>query len=275
MMRLKGATIRPPRFPFAAEVMHRAALKRLIAQLRAALLSELADTGPLLIAQANLFRPDAETQTTVATAALASWAATLEGFLSRVMGRVAGFMQEAADAVFRAGRYADAVNKREWLRIIRQAYGVDVLKGEPRLPELLSAWENQNLALIKSLPAQVVDQLRGQMTQGLTFGTDLKTLRQMVMDRTGAAESRAELIARDQIGKLNGQLAQYRQGNAGVKEYIWRTMGDERVRPTHRSFNGKRYSWAKGSPEGHPGQPIRCRCVADPILPGIQDADLF
>jgi SPP1 gp7 family putative phage head morphogenesis protein len=267
----KRTASRPPAYPFSAEVMHRRALYRLFKELRDVLTSELADNGPLLIAQANLYRPDAEEDaaTLAQTGVLQAWAATLETMLSRVADRMVGFIREAAASVFAAGRYADAVNRREWKRVIREAYGVDVTRGEPRLPELFSAWENQNLALIKSLPEGVVDQLRGRMTDALVRGTSLRDLRRIIIERTDASVSRATLIARDQIGKLNGQLAQYRQSNAGVKEYVWRTMADERVRPTHRSFNGKTYSWKRGSPEGHPGEPIQCRCVADPIFPEL------
>jgi len=277
MNRLRQRAIRAPAYPFAPELMHRRALLALARSLRDACLSELADAGPVLIAQANLFRPDADAdaQTPPATTILQAWAATLEGMLARIAASVGVFIQSATAAVFAAGRYADAVNKREWRRVVRQAYGVDVTKGEPRLPELLSAWENQNLALIRSIPETVVAQLRGQMTDALTMGTDLRALRRIIVERMDASESRAALIAADQIGKLNGQLAQYRQGNGGIKEYVWRTMRDERVRPTHRSFDGKRYSWAKGSPEGHPGMPIRCRCVADPVFPVEAPEGLF
>lgn len=271
----------PPRYPFSAEVMHRKALRALVMEWRSVALSELADTGPMLIAQANTYRPDAiEDDIAAAEAAagsagiLQAWAATLEAMLSRIAERMVAGIAKAAAAVFRAGRYAEAVNKREWKRVIREAYGVDILRGEPRLPELLSAWENENLALIKSLPAQAVERLRSRMTTGLTFGTSLRDLRNMVIEQTGASEKRAHLIARDQIGKLNGQLAQYRQSNAGVTSYIWRSMQDERVRTTHRQFDGRTYSWKKGSPEGHPGQPIFCRCVADPIFPDLDETEI-
>jgi SPP1 gp7 family putative phage head morphogenesis protein len=255
--------------------MHRKALRNLAAEFRNVALSELADTGPMLIAQANAYRPDAiEDEVAAAEAAgsagiLQAWAATLEAMLSRIADRMVSGIQVAAQAVYRAGRYADAVNKREWRRVVREAYGVDVLRGEPRLPELLSAWENENLGLIKSVPAQAVDRLRSRMTTGLTFGTSLRDLRGMVIEQTGASEKRANVIARDQIGKLNGQLAQYRQSNAGVTQYVWRTMQDERVRPTHRERDGKTYRW-KGS-DIKPGQEIFCRCVADPIFPDLDD----
>jgi SPP1 gp7 family putative phage head morphogenesis protein len=163
------------------------------------------------------------------------------------------------------GEAVSTTNRTEWRRQVRAAYGVDILRGEPWLRDLLSGWEQENLALIRSLPDRLVDQLRGEMSRALVSGTSLRQLTQIVQERTGAAESRAELIARDQIGKLNGQLAQRRQTDIGVEQYVWRTSQDERVRPTHRVRDGRTYRWDAGSIK--PGQEIRCRCVADPVFP--------
>ena len=58
-----------------------------------------------------------------------------------------------------------------------------------------------------------------------------------------------------------------RQKEAGVTEYIWQTAGDERVRPNHRSKDGKKFKWSNPPADtGHPGQDYQCRCVAEPVL---------
>jgi SPP1 gp7 family putative phage head morphogenesis protein len=81
----------------------------------------------------------------------------------------------------------------------------------------------------------------------------------------GVNEKRAALIACDQVGKLNSQLAQYEQVNQGVDSYIWQTMMDNRVRPEHAERQGKRYYWNDPPSGGHPGWSYRCRCVAIPL----------
>jgi hypothetical protein len=43
--------------------------------------------------------------------------------------------------------------------------------------------------------------------------------------------------------KLNSALNQQRSQNIGVEEYVWRTAGDERVRDSHKSENGKTFGW--------------------------------
>ena len=77
-------------------------------------------------------------------------------------------------------------------------------------------------------------------------------------------EKRAALIACDQVGKLNSQLAQLEQMNQGVDSYIWVTMGDSRVRPAHAARQGKRFAWDDPPSDGHPGWAIRCRCTSSP-----------
>lgn len=44
--------------------------------------------------------------------------------------------------------------------------------------------------------------------------------------------------------------------------YIWRTMGDTRVRPSHAALNGTVRRW-DDSPD--PGEEINCRCWAEPL----------
>lgn len=60
----------------------------------------------------------------------------------------------------------------------------------------------------------------------------------------------------------------FRQQNAGIGEYEWSSSHDSRVRPSHRDFDGHIYSWqgSPQAPEGPPGWPIRCRCVALPVI---------
>jgi SPP1 gp7 family putative phage head morphogenesis protein len=81
--------------------------------------------------------------------------------------------------------------------------------------------------------------------------------------RVSNADARARLIARDQISKYNGQLNQTRQTALGITKYRWVTVGDDRVRESHRSKNGKIFSWdSPPSDTGHPGDDYQCRCVA-------------
>jgi SPP1 gp7 family putative phage head morphogenesis protein len=95
----------------------------------------------------------------------------------------------------------------------------------------------------------------------------------MLEERMGVAESRANLIARDQVGKLFGQLNEKRQTELGVTGYVWRTVHDNRVRELHEDRDGQHFDWNDPPEEtpddGHPGTPIQCRCYAEPDLTEI------
>ena len=76
-------------------------------------------------------------------------------------------------------------------------------------------------------------------------------------------KQKAELIARDQIGKFFGKLTENRANDIGITKYIWSTAHDAAVRSQHAANEGKIFSFEKGDSEGNnPGQAINCRCTA-------------
>ena len=79
-------------------------------------------------------------------------------------------------------------------------------------------------------------------------------------------EKHANLIARDQISKLNGQLNKVRQTSAGITKFVWRTQKDDRVRPRHRQLHGKEFGWEEGADGTIPGEPINCRCWGQAVI---------
>lgn len=48
--------------------------------------------------------------------------------------------------------------------------------------------------------------------------------------------------------------------------YVWRTRRDERVRSSHREFDGHLIAWDDPPEVGHPGHEPNCRCVAIPYV---------
>lgn len=171
-----------------------------------------------------------------------------------------------------AGR-VDAFNSAQFHALLRGAYGVDIVTAEPRIAALLRVWEAENLRLIKSIPVQYLDTLQGRIVAAVARGESLRSLTAFVRDTYRLPTERAELIARDQVGKLNGRLTGYRQANVGVTEYRWRGTLDARERDAHVSREGKVIAWDTPPDDGHPGEPIRCRCWAEPVLPDLDDLD--
>jgi len=143
---------------------------------------------------------------------------------------------------------------------------VDIVGHEPWLQKAVDEFTRENVALIRTIPEQFFSDLEKHLSREIADGTRWEELAQVIEDRYGVAESRADLIARDQVGKFNGDLARVRQQDLGIDKFVWRTMGDERVREDHQERNGKTYEWAD-PPDGEtPGEPIMCRCWAEPVI---------
>lgn len=185
---------------------------------------------------------------------------------------------EAADGnaqglVAMVAQRVEKYNQEQFHRMLRRAYGVDLFKAEPGLGRVLRPWEAENIGLIKSIPEQYLNTLHGRVVAAVRQGTSLRDMTTQIRETYDLPRKRAELIARDQIGKLNSDLTEYRQTNIGIKEYTWRGVLDEREREEHVAREGQIFLWDMPPADGHPGQPIRCRCWAEPKLPALDDLD--
>lgn len=52
--------------------------------------------------------------------------------------------------------------------------------------------------------------------------------------------------------------------------YIWRTSGDNKVRPSHAANNGRIFAWDNPPATGHPGEDFNCRCKAEPYVSKLE-----
>jgi SPP1 gp7 family putative phage head morphogenesis protein len=158
----------------------------------------------------------------------------------------------------------------EFVKAYGDALNVNPMVGnEAWLPQAMDVVTEENVGLIKSIPDHLFDDVEKLVSNSLLHGTRVEELALQIFQRFGVTENRAMLIARDQCGKWQGNLSRFRQIDAGITEYEWLTVGDERVRPKHRARDGKTYSWA--SDEIRPGQEVQCRCQAIPKIPDWED----
>lgn len=162
-------------------------------------------------------------------------------------------------------------NDAEFKAVIKAAVGAeDFFINEKWQKTAQAVWVQENLNLIRSIKSQTLEKIRYQMGDMIlnAQGKQLRTaeLSEMIQSVAQNNKNRAELIARDQIGKLNGRLTQLRQTSAGISRYTWSTSNDERVRPAHAAREGKIFEWAHPPSDGNPGYPIRCRCVGIPVI---------
>lgn len=160
--------------------------------------------------------------------------------------------------------------KRQQEKIFRGVFGSTPQGGNNRQYEVIKTiWVSQNLELIESIDRRTMEQIHYALARNVIRTVDkemlTKELTQSIMQMGKVNEKRAALIACDQVGKLNSQLAQYEQFNQGVTSYIWSTRRDSRVRQKHREREGKVFRWDNPPDDGHPGWPVRCRCTSVPL----------
>jgi SPP1 gp7 family putative phage head morphogenesis protein len=135
----------------------------------------------------------------------------------------------------------------------------------------IAAARDRNIRLVEDAQRAYAQQVRDIVEDPGTFGMRVEDIQEALEARGGVSGSRAELIARDQTLKLNGQISATRQQRAGVESYTWSTSLDDRVRDEHAELEGQQFDWLNPPEVGHPGEDINCRCVAIPVIAELDD----
>jgi SPP1 gp7 family putative phage head morphogenesis protein len=259
----------PARWPRAARLTYFAELKALLADLRAGLDRLLMPQLPRLLALVEANKPRLDSADD----------------LKRELDRINDLTDDLLTTE-RVRRMADKVaqqvsdfNKGEVNRQFRSVLGIDLLHGEPYLQQQLGMFADDNARLITTLAQEHLDQVAGIVMRAARSGQRVEDLRDELQARFSITESKAELLARDQVGKLNGELTQLRHQSVGVSEYEWSTSRDERVRSRHAELEGTTHAWddppvvdERTGRRAHPGQDIQCRCTAIPKVDDLLDA---
>lgn len=170
----------------------------------------------------------------------------------------------------RIAEKVDSFNEAQFSKNFKKVLGVDPIASEDWLAQEAAAFVKENVDLITSIPEDFFSEIEGIVMRGARAGTLTDDIAADIKERYGVSESRADLIARDQVSKFNGNLSQLRQQEVGVSKYTWSTSHDDRVRDSHAEKDGEVFSWNDPPADtGHPGEDFQCRCVAIPIF----DAD--
>lgn len=174
-------------------------------------------------------------------------------------------------------------NDSQWRRVIKistgfnfpasrdresTGLGINAYREEPWLDGMQSVWVSNASDLIKSLPDGMESQIKQLVKNSVINGGSASNLADQIEKIFNTTRYRAELIAIDQIQKANAALTEQRQRDVGVTGYVWRGVEDGRERVAHKLREGKHFDWDSPPPDGHPGQPVRCRCWAEPDFSG-------
>lgn len=248
-------------YPSALEIQYRKQVRESAEFLTSLIEKHLMPAIPALLREAGTERVDAYTD-------------TLDSIINTIRGEY-GERYSEDQIRFLASEHANRVSnfhRNRLTRILSNSIGVDIFMTEPYLQTELRSFVQENVDLITSIPEDQFSAVRLMVKRGVRSGQTIKDTEKQILREWGDVlkdkpKNRAELIARDQNGKLFGQLNHLRQTELGIQKYIWRDVDDARVRPNHAAKDGKEFFWNKPpSDTGHPGQDYQCRCWAEPII---------
>lgn len=211
-------------------------------------------------------------------------------------------MEPAAGALLVIAKDLDKFNGKQWSMFQEIAVGSAWDEAEAWVKPTLERWARDQVTLIKNSQGTIQQYVSKRVRDAIRDGRTTAELKaRLLKDLPGMSDRRAQLIARDQCAKLNGELTRGRMEDAGLETYIWETSMDERVRgregglypdavPSHWVMQGKVCRWDNpgvcrndqgewvarpdNAPTEHPGMAIQCRCVATPNWDELEDPSL-
>lgn len=226
----------------------------------------------------------------------------MEGWLAVYMPTVPEMQAGQNNVVFMGlGETADSLKKyedKQFQKQLQSGIGVQFQTNAPWWAGTKASWAQNNYSLITSNARNYVSQINTLAEQAVVNGLSVNQLQEQIKKASaGLTDKKCRLLARDQIGKLQGQIAQAQMEEVGLEMYVWETSGDERVRgnpngkypqasPSHFLMDGLLCRWDDAgvcSKDGgktwesrpanavklHPGQDIQCRCIALVYMPEL------
>jgi SPP1 gp7 family putative phage head morphogenesis protein len=203
------------------------------------------------------------------------------GYSSETTARIAEALNRYAEVLRSwAGATAErmvtevaARDEAAWMAVSRQM-GRSLRKEIAATPvgEVVRARMAAQVDLITSLPREAAERVHKLTLEGIVQGTRPKEIAAEILRTGEVTKSRAMLIARTEVGRTSTELTKARAEKIGSTHFVWRTVGDSDVRPTHRKLEGKIFRW-DDPPEcdpGHhalPGAIWNCRCYPEPLIP--------
>lgn len=191
---------------------------------------------------------------------------------------IARFVEESSPIAAKFTAKTTAAADRSLLASARKDSMTINMQWTPAMLEKQEAIISENVALIRSIPAQYFTEVESMVFRSMAKGGDRKTLSDEIEasfgKRFGITRRRAEFIAKDQTRKATSALSAARQQAAGIREGEWvHSGGGNQPRHSHvkAGKERKRFDLSKGCLiDGEyimPGQLPHCGCTWKPVLP--------
>ena len=156
---------------------------------------------------------------------------------------------------------------RTWSKVLGQSLNQIGLTTSQE--KLLDAWVKENTDLIVNLVPEMYQRAEATVKEATKMGLSQRDLTKRIREDLRVPKARANLIARDQTLKVNSQLSEAAHKEAGISKFMWVTSADERVREDHQMLNGEIFDYDNPPAIGLPGTDFQCRCIAYPVIEGV------
>ncbi len=206
--------------------------------------------------------------------------------VQKTLDRLAERWTKRADSM--AHRIADKFASEAWTATdngVRASFakaGFTIKFRPTRLMQMAySVRISENIDLIRSIPQKYLTDVKTQVWNAVTTGSDLNQLTLAIEKIYGVTTQRAALIARDQNNKAKAAFEQSRRTELGIEEAIWtHSSAGKEPRPTHVKAGREhvRFKISEGwldpavNKRIWPGTEITCRCLSRAVIPGISAA---
>jgi SPP1 gp7 family putative phage head morphogenesis protein len=127
--------------------------------------------------------------------------------------------------------------------------------------------------LITSLPIEAAERVHKLAMEAIVESGRAEEIQKEILKTGQVTIGRAKTIARTEVSRTASLLLESRAKFVGSTHYIWHTVGDADVRPTHRKLNNRVFEWddppvtETTGERANPGCIWNCRCYAEPIIP--------
>jgi len=166
-------------------------------------------------------------------------------------------------------------NEKQW-RDYSKAIGSELRNMVDNAPigQVMKSIVAEQIKYIKSLPLEAADRIydiQNKAIEAVVSGGRAEPFAKEIAASGDVAKSRANLIARTEIGRASTALTQARALSIGSIGYIWRTADDGDVRKSHAKMEGVFVRWDNpptlDGMTGHAGALPNCRCYCEVIFP--------
>ena len=159
---------------------------------------------------------------------------------------------------------------RRFINAVKKALGIDVsvLVRNDDNAELIRAYIDKNTSLITSMKNDLIKRIEQEVYKAKIDNKSATELSKILQKQFGLMKNRADLIASDQLSKLNADMNELRLKQAGNKDYRWdyqHGIPRQNSREHHKARHGRIFKFGKPA-EDMPSKALRCTCRATMVV---------